>query len=148
MPDIFHDFPIKVASSGVFRAVSTPAELDQWWTVRSTGEPRLHAEYELWFGPGYDWRATVARCQPEREFELELTRADQEWLGTKVGFRLEATVESRRSTSIIGGGRPRPSTIAYRATAGRCTSGCCGVISSMARRCPTSAASTFERVPW
>jgi len=31
VPDIFHDFPIKVAS--------TPAELDQWWTVRSTGEP-------------------------------------------------------------------------------------------------------------
>jgi len=90
VPDIFHDFPIKVASSGVFRAVTTPAELDQWWTVRSTGESRLHAEYELWFGPGYDWRATVARCQPEREFELELTRADQEWLGTKVGFRLAA----------------------------------------------------------
>ncbi|MGE5230173.1 MAG: SRPBCC family protein [Deltaproteobacteria bacterium] len=91
MPDIFHDFPIKVPPSRVFRAVTAPSELDQWWTARSTGEARLGAEYELWFGPTYDWRGKVARCQPEAEFELELTRADEEWLGTRVGFRLQAT---------------------------------------------------------
>ncbi len=47
MPDIFHDFPINVAPSRVFRAVSIPADLDQWWTERSSGEPRLGAEYQL-----------------------------------------------------------------------------------------------------
>ncbi len=90
LPDIVHDFPIKAAASQVFCAVSTPAELDRWWTVRSTGEPRLGAGYELWFGPEYDWRARVTRCKPEVEFELELTRADKEWVGTKVGFQLDA----------------------------------------------------------
>src|SRR5690348_6928452 len=90
MPDIFHDFPINAPPSRVFRAVSAPAELDQWWTIRSAGEPRLGAEYELWFGREYDWRAKVARCRPDAEFELELTRADREWMGTKVGFRLQA----------------------------------------------------------
>ena len=90
MADIFHDFPIKAPVDRVFRAVSTPAELDHWWTARSVGEPRLGAEYELWFGPEYDWRATVTRCKPDVEFELELTRADKEWVGTKVGFHLEA----------------------------------------------------------
>lgn len=89
MPDILHDFPIEVAPSRVFHAVSAPADLDQWWTVKSVGEPRLGAEYELWFGPQYDWRAKVTRCVPGAEFELELTRADKEWLGTKVGFRLQ-----------------------------------------------------------
>lgn len=89
MPDIFHDFPIQVSPSRVFRAVSAPADLDHWWTVRSAGEPRLGAEYELWFGPLYDWRATVARCVPDAAFELEFTRADKEWVGTRVGFQLQ-----------------------------------------------------------
>lgn len=91
MPGILHDFPIEAPPSRVFRAVSAPADLDEWWTARSAGEPRLGAEYELWFGPRYDWRARVARCTPDAEFELELTRADREWVGTKVGFRLQAT---------------------------------------------------------
>ena len=90
MPDILHDFLIKAPVGRVFRAVSTPAELDQWWTVRSTGDPRLGAEYELWFGPQYDWRARVTRCTPDSEFELQVTRADPQWDGTKVGFRLQA----------------------------------------------------------
>jgi hypothetical protein len=46
-------------------------------------------EYELFFGPGYDWRAKVTRCQPDSEFELEMVRADADWLGTRVGFRLD-----------------------------------------------------------
>jgi uncharacterized protein YndB with AHSA1/START domain len=90
MPDIFHDFPINAAPGRVFRAVSTPTDLDQWWTVRSAGEPRVGAEYELWFGPQYEWRAKVTRCIRDAEFELEITRADNEWLGTRVGFRLDA----------------------------------------------------------
>jgi uncharacterized protein YndB with AHSA1/START domain len=89
LPDIVHDFPINVAARRVFRAVSVPAELDHWWTARSAGEPRLGAQYELWFGPEYDWRATVTRCKADVEFELELSRADKEWVGTKVGFYLE-----------------------------------------------------------
>lgn len=88
MADIVLEFPIKAAAARVFQAISTPGGLDQWWTARSKGEPRLGAEYELWFGPKYDWRAKVTRCRPDAEFELELTRADPEWIGTKVGFAL------------------------------------------------------------
>ncbi len=90
MPDIVHDFPIKASVSRVFRAVSTPAELDLWWTARSAGEPRLGAPYELWFGPEHDWRARVTRYKCDADFELELTRADTEWVGTLVGFDLTA----------------------------------------------------------
>ena len=89
MPDILHDFPISVPPARVFSAVSTPAGLDQWWTERSSGKPGLGADYELGFGPQYDWRAIVTRYDPEKEFELELTRADDEWRGSRVGFRLE-----------------------------------------------------------
>ncbi len=91
MPDILHDLRIKASAQKVFAAVSAPAGLDQWWTLRSAGAPRLGAEYELDFGPGYLWRARVTRCVPEREFELEVTAADAEWIGTRIGFRLGGT---------------------------------------------------------
>ena len=90
MPDIFHDFVIKVPPARVFTAVSAPPEIDQWWTVRSAGEPRVGAEYELGFGPGFDWHARVTVCEPGTAFEIQLTRADEEWAGSRVGFQLQA----------------------------------------------------------
>jgi hypothetical protein len=65
--NIFHDFFIKAPPDHVFRTVSAPEGLDRWWTKRSAGEPR-----------------------PGAEFELELTHADEDWIGTRVGFRLES----------------------------------------------------------
>jgi uncharacterized protein YndB with AHSA1/START domain len=90
VPDICQDFPINATPDKVFRAVSTPRGLDEWWTARSSGQPSEGAEYELWFGPEYDWRARVTRCVPDSEFELEMLRADADWTGTRVGFRLES----------------------------------------------------------
>ena len=89
MADIFHDFPIKAPLDRVFEAVSTPQGLDRWWTKRSEGKPAEGSEYELCFGPQYDWRAKVTRYTPNSEFELEILRADNNWNGTRVGFRLE-----------------------------------------------------------
>ena len=89
MADILHDFPIFAPISKVFAAVSTPAGLDQWWTLTSSGEPRANNTFELDFGPGYDWRARVNRCESDRCFELELTDASPDWVGTRVSFDLE-----------------------------------------------------------
>lgn len=88
MPDILHDLPIEATPDEVFEAVSTPAGLNAWWTKRCSGAARLGAEYELWFGPEWDWRATVSRCVAGSEFELRISRADEDWTGTVVGFRL------------------------------------------------------------
>jgi uncharacterized protein YndB with AHSA1/START domain len=88
MADIFHHFPIKAPAERVFQAVSAPAGLDQWWTKRSSGRPAPGAEYELWFGPAFDWRAVVSRCAPSAQFELEMTRAPEDWQDTRVGFAL------------------------------------------------------------
>ena len=89
MVDILHDLPIRAPLERVFAAVSEPKGLDAWWTLQSKGTPRQGEEYVLWFGPEYDWRARVTRCRPPGEFELEVTRADADWTGTRVGFRLE-----------------------------------------------------------
>lgn len=89
MADIFHHFPIAASAARVFDAIATPEGLDAWWTKTATGRPDEGEEYELWFGPGSDWRATVSRAVEGREFELTLTRADDDWRGTKVGFALD-----------------------------------------------------------
>lgn len=47
------------------------------------------AEYELSFGPGYDWRAVVSSCIPDVEFELAMIGSQEDWRGTRVGVRLE-----------------------------------------------------------
>jgi uncharacterized protein YndB with AHSA1/START domain len=88
MADIFHHFPIKASRQQVFQAIATPEGLDAWWTKRSSGNPVEGAEYELWFSPEHDWRAVVSRCVPDSEFELEMTRAQEDWLGTRVGILL------------------------------------------------------------
>jgi uncharacterized protein YndB with AHSA1/START domain len=89
MADIIHHFPIKASSQEVFQAISTPAGLDVWWTKRSAGKPVEGAEYELWFGPEYDWRAVVSKCVPGSEFEFRITSAQEDWMETRVGFLLE-----------------------------------------------------------
>lgn len=89
MADIYQDFPIKSPVNRVYDAVSTPPGLDLWWTKRSSGQAVEGAEFELWFGPDYDWRAKVTRAVPGMEFELQMVRADPDWLHTRVGFRLE-----------------------------------------------------------
>jgi uncharacterized protein YndB with AHSA1/START domain len=89
MADIYHDFPIQASLARVFEAFSTSNGLDAWWTKKSSGRPALGEEYVLWFGPQYDWRAQVTRCVAPSEFELQITRADQDWNGTRVGIRLD-----------------------------------------------------------
>ncbi len=94
MADIVQDLPIRASIGDVFRAVSEPEGLDRWWTKRSSGQARVGEEYVLWFGPQFDWRARVARCIPEVEFELEIVKADADWVGTRVAFVLERRGEA------------------------------------------------------
>ncbi len=88
MPDIVHTFPVRGPASRVFDMFATPEGLDAWWTASSQGTPVLGTEYQLWFGPEYDWRARVTACEPAKLFELELTTAMHDWLGTRVRAEL------------------------------------------------------------
>ena len=89
MADIFQDFPVKAPASRVFDAVTSATGLNAWWTKESSGEPRLGAEYKLGFGPKFDWRAKVTECAKDSAFELQITQADADWTGTRVGFHLQ-----------------------------------------------------------
>lgn len=97
MADITHHFPIVAPIDKVFRAISSPGGLDQWWSKSSSGEPAEGAEYALDFGPGCFWRAQVTRCVENEAFELTLTDAHEDWQGSKVGIEL---VEQDGSTLV------------------------------------------------
>jgi uncharacterized protein YndB with AHSA1/START domain len=88
MPDIISDVVIKAAAKDVFRAISTPAGLDTWWTKTSAGDAKEGAEFELGFGAGTDWHARVTTCRPNAVFELEIFDSDPDWNGTRVAFRV------------------------------------------------------------
>ncbi len=88
MADLVYDFPINAPVEKVFAGVATPPGLDAWWTIRSSGSPRLGEEYELDFGPGYVWRAKVTRCEANADFELTMMPSDKDWMGTRVRFVL------------------------------------------------------------
>lgn len=89
MADIIQELPVKAPPSRVFELMASPEGLTQWWTKTSCGEQREGAEYCLVFGPEYDWRGRVTRYVPDDEFELQITAADKDWVGTRVGCELE-----------------------------------------------------------
>lgn len=88
MADLSYLFPIKAPRKQVFDAISTPAGLNSWWTKTCSGEPVTNNEYELGFGPNYDWRGRVLLCMPDSDFELQLFVADQDWQDTRLVFHL------------------------------------------------------------
>ena len=88
MADIFHHFTINTSIENVFDGVSKPKELNRWWTKNAIGNPGLGALYELHFGPEYQWNAVVTKYVPNKEFELTITTANNDWVNTSVGFSL------------------------------------------------------------
>lgn len=88
MPDILHDFSIRAQAPDVYDAIVSPIGLDSWWTRRSSGSPVEGAEYQLFFGPGYDWRAVVIEANAPTVIAWKFTRSEPEWLSTTLRFTL------------------------------------------------------------
>lgn len=96
MPQVLHDFFIRSTPDKVFHAISTPAEVEKWWSLECSGSPVMGGEYRLFFGEPWDWRAKVSRFEPGRAFEWEMTVAMDDWTGTRVGFELEPAEEGTK----------------------------------------------------
>src|SRR3981189_316720 len=88
MLDILLDFPVFAPVATVFDAVSTPAGLDRWWTVRSAGRPIGGTTFALVLVRGYLWQRIVRNSEPPLLFELKIEDAVSDWLGTHVRFEL------------------------------------------------------------
>lgn len=89
MADIRQIFFVKASPGKVFDGVSTPEGIDNWWTLDCSGKPSVGEQYNLGFGPGYQWNAVVSKCSPSEEFELTMKDSDGDWNETRVGFIIE-----------------------------------------------------------
>lgn len=91
MADILHQFRIEAPAEKVFEAFCSARGLNDWWTARASGEPKVDEVYTFWFGPEYDWRAKVTHVVPAKEITWTMTQAMDDWVGTRVGVRLSQT---------------------------------------------------------
>ena len=85
---IFHDLIIGVGREKLFNAITTPIGLNSWWTLEAAGQPKVGEEYQLYFGPEYDWRAKLVRCVPHELIYFEMGKSDNDWEGTQFRFTL------------------------------------------------------------
>lgn len=98
MPDIWHKFTVKASPQKVFDAFCTEQGLNSWWTLKSSGHPTLHATYNFYFAPEYDWHARVIHILPGKELTWKMTGAMEDWMETEVGFRL---LQEDDQTSVL-----------------------------------------------
>lgn len=88
--NIYHNLQIKASPKEVYAAVTKPEQLNNWWTLKSSGKSELGAEYNLNFTDTYDWYGKVSKCEPNKLFYIKMTKSDADWNATTVGFDLEA----------------------------------------------------------
>lgn len=89
--NIFHGLTIKASTEEVFNAISQPKHLDNWWTLKSSGEPKLGAEYNLNFTDEYDWYCKVSKVELPKSIHFKMTKSDDDWSPTTFGFDLKDT---------------------------------------------------------
>ena len=82
--------PIAAPPEQVFDHLVSPAGLAAWWALEASGRAAVGERYRFFFGEGYDWAGVLRRCERPRAVEWEMTVADADWTGTRVGFTLEA----------------------------------------------------------
>jgi len=99
MADIIQEFFVKASPTQVMEMFSTPEGLNRWWTKRSSGVAKEGAEFTLYFSPEFDWHAKVTHYAPDREFELQLTTAHEDWQDSRVGCSL--TPEANGATRVL-----------------------------------------------
>ena len=89
--DIVHYFLVSGSIESVYAAISTSRGLAKWWTMGAKGHSELGGILELDFGPDFQWQAQVTQMVPPSEFEIVLIKADTDWVGSTVGFKLRST---------------------------------------------------------
>lgn len=94
---IYHDLIIKAEISQVFKGISAPELLNEWWTDTCKGELALGGEFELGFTQSCIWHGRVTKLTTNKKFELLIVNSHEDWDDTKVGFVLD---EKNNATKI------------------------------------------------
>lgn len=89
MYSIYHDLIINTPKEKVFAAFTNPEQLNNWWTLKSSGNPILNTEYNLNFTDEFNWFCLVSKVELNKCFHLTMTVSSKEWHNTTFGIDLE-----------------------------------------------------------
>lgn len=87
--NIYHHLLVEAKPKTVYDAITLPEHLNNWWPLKSSGEPKIGTEYNFYFGDKYDWYGKVSRCKTYQSFHIKMTASDEDWNPTSFGFDLE-----------------------------------------------------------
>ena len=85
---IYHDLVIKSDKFSVYKAISEPEHLINWWPLKCSGIPQIGQEYNFNFTDEYDWYAEVQSCKVWEHIHYKLTKSNSDWNSTAFGFDL------------------------------------------------------------
>ncbi|WP_299120174.1 SRPBCC domain-containing protein [uncultured Winogradskyella sp.] len=86
---IYFNFIIKSDKESVYKAVSEPEHLVNWWPLKCSGTPQVGKEYNFNFTDEYDWYAEVKSCKQWDHIHYKMTKSDDDWNPTTFGFNLK-----------------------------------------------------------
>jgi uncharacterized protein YndB with AHSA1/START domain len=86
---IYFNFAINSDKKSVYKAISEPEHLVNWWPLKCTGIPKEGEEYNFNFTDKYDWYAEVKSCEANDHIHYKMTKSDADWNPTTFGFNLE-----------------------------------------------------------
>ena len=89
MYSIYHDLVISASKEKVFEGFTSPIHLNNWWALKSSGNPVLDSEYNLNFTDEYNWFCKVSKVQANKYFHLIMTTSSEDWQNTTFGIELE-----------------------------------------------------------
>jgi uncharacterized protein YndB with AHSA1/START domain len=96
MPDILHRVGMQGSAKKVYAALATLDGLSHWWIVGTTGDTRVGGT--IHFAPeggGFDMK--VLASKPGKLVQWKCVGGPDEWIGTKLSFRLQA----RRDQTVV-----------------------------------------------
>lgn len=105
MPDVLHQFVINATPEVVWKYFATGEGLAKWWTESSNGVAEVGEVWQLYFMPGYDWRARVTRCEPNAAIEFTVLEAMEDWIGTRVGVEISSATAAATAAATEGEAR-------------------------------------------
>lgn len=86
---IYHDLVMNAPIDEIFRAITEPIHLVNWWPLTCVGIPNKNEVYNFFFTSEYDWYGKVVNIEKDRSFHIKMTRSDPDWDPTSFGFDLE-----------------------------------------------------------
>lgn len=86
---IYFSLMIKTDKTSLYRAVSEPKHLENWWPLECSGIPVEGEVYNFNFTDAYDWYAEVNSVKQWEHIHFKMTKSDDDWNATTFGFDLE-----------------------------------------------------------